>query len=589
MTSFLLMAIILSCTGELGSFSDVTDLKSLENTNQGNIKLFSQNYSDVNNIPNNIFVAKLHNSTTLDRTYSKIYGTERSEVFFDKTSKKLEYITTRNSSLIPYSLLSYVDIITCWGTIQWAENLLKPSSTGIFCECSSIPIIDYLEEPTQSGSLYVCDLTPMVKCAYEISMDMHTDDPQSFVELDSPGSKLTIQDIDNNIVLKSYFQTDSGNMESKMISAGNAVEKANFKIIFDGEHKTNTIYSENGSYIVTPFYNLDRQKLPYVDFSNGYMKFTPFILGAGTYLDVNISSINQKAERRFITPIGYSKMISFGLDGPSPRNETGQGINYLSSKGDRGTIWFDVEDIGKCNKTDLDYLRNLVMNDSWEAGIHFSKELNRLPLEEAYKTMDAEYEDVYEKIGQKPTSWCSLRNNDNLTHAIYAYNKLKMFWRNGETGVHAEKVVGNLYDDTWEWWEPASRAGMTNPVFTHQLDKDPAIKYSISYPRFKNWVDNYNSNNVSIVSFYEYGQINRNTYDAYFDNISSDGNLITFDAHTNGFRALINMNINSGNDTQVYDLTASKYLDYKMEEDKSVTFWAENNHIYNVYLNRIEQ
>lgn len=584
MTLLLLIAIIISCTGELGSYSDATYLKNIENSNQGSVRLFSQNFSDVNNVPNNIFIAKINSSATLDRTYSKIYGKAKSEVIIDNASKELQYTTTRDSPLIPYSLLAYVDIITCCGMIQWAENLLKPSSICIFCKSSSTPIIHYLEEPAQSGYLYICGLTPMVRCAYEISMDINTDDTQSFVELDSPGSKLTIQDIDNNTVLKSYFQTDSGNIESKTISIGNAAEKSTFKIIFDGENKTNTICSENGSYIVTPFYNLDRQKLPYVDFSNGYTKFTPFILGAGTYLDVNISSINQKAERKFITPIGYSKMIAFGLDGPYPINETGQGINYLSSKGDRGTIWFDVGDIDKWNETDLDYLRNLVTNDSWETGIHFSKELNRLPLEEAYKTMDKEYEYVYEKIGQKPTSWCCLRNNDNITHATYAYKKLRMFWRNGETGVHAEKVVGNLYDDTWEWWETASRAGMTHPVFTHQLDKDPAEKYSISYSKFKTWVDNYRSNNISIVSFYEYGQINRNSHDAHFENISSNGNLIGFEAHTNGFRALINLNITAGKDTQVYDQTSSKYLDYKTEEDKSVTFWTENNHTYNVYL-----
>jgi hypothetical protein len=35
------------------------------------------------------------------------------------------------------------------------------------------------------------------------------------------------------------------------------------------------------------------------------------------------------------------------------------------------------------------------VNDSWETGIHLSKELNHLSLEKAFKTMDAEYEEVY--------------------------------------------------------------------------------------------------------------------------------------------------------------------------------------------------
>ena len=62
--------------------------------------------------------------------------------------------------------------------------------------------------------------------------------------------------------------------------------------------------------------------------------------------------------------------------------------------------------------------------------------------------MDEESEYVYEQIGKRPTSWCCLRNRDNITHAIYAYNKLGMYWRNGESGVHAEKDVGNLDDAT---------------------------------------------------------------------------------------------------------------------------------------------
>ncbi len=585
MKIFFLIFVIFNCLGELGFSSDTNNSKIIENINEGNITLFSQNYSETNNVPSNIFSAKIQNTTTtLDSVYSTIYGMQKSEILFDNTSKELKYTTTRNSPLISYSLLSDADAITCSGIIEYIEHLIKPSYIGTFCRHASIPIIGYLEEQKQIGSLYICNLTPMVKCTYEISMDIKTDDPQSFVELDTPGSKLIIQKIDNNTILKSYFQNDSENIESETIYIGNATGKSNFEIIFDGENKTNTICTENGSHIVTPFYNFDRQKLPYVDFLNGYIKFTLFVMGKGTYLDVDISSINQKADRKFITPIGYSKMVAFGLDGPHPKNTIEQGINYLNSKGDRGTIWFDVRYIAGCNQTDLEYLRNLVMNDSWEVGIHFSKELNSLPLEEAYKTMDKEYEYVYEKIGKKPTSWCSLRNIDNITHAIYAYNKLGMYWRNGNSGVHAEGIVGNLDDDTWPWWEQASRAGMTHPVFTHQLDKDPAIPYSISPSKFKTWVNNFYSNNVFIVSFYEYNQVNRNTHDAYFDNIISNGNLITFDAHTNGAKSLINVNVTAGSDTQVYDYTSNNSLNYTLEKDKSITFWVENNHIYYIHL-----
>lgn len=576
MSVLFLIVLVLICGRELGSFSNINNSKinesidkmkaraesidkfldggtlgdltgdKTDNSNQGTITLFSQNYSEVNSIPSNIFVGKIENTTTLDNVYTTIYENEKSEIFLDNTSKELSYATTKNSN------------------------------------DSSTPLVNHVDERLKKGSLYICNFTPMFKCTYEISMGISTDDPQSYVELYSPGSKLVIRKLNNNIVLKSYFQNISGNMKSKTITLGNA-DTSNLKIIFDGENKTNTIVADDGGSIITPFYKLDRQELPYPDFSNGYIKFMSFVNGNGTYLDVNISNITQTADRKLITPIGDSKITAYGLDGPFPRNLTGQGIDYLNNKSDRGTLWFDVGALSACNQTDLDYLRSLVANDSWGVGIHFSKGLDSLPPDEANKTIDTEYEYVYEKIGKKPTSWCSLQNKDNITQAIYAYNKYGMYWRNGDSGVESEEIIGNLDDDTWSWWELASHAGMTHPVFTHQTDKEPAVKYSISSSKLKNWVDNCYSNNISIVPFYEYSLINRNTHDAYFDNISSNGTLTKFDAHTNGFRSLINVNVSAGNNTRVYDNTIDKYLDFKVEADKSITFWVENNNTYNVY------
>ncbi len=547
MIVFLLIVLAaLICIRGFGFYSNRNNSEINNNCNQDTLTLLSQNYSEVSNIPSNIFIDKIENATNPNNSHSMLSGNEKSEIFLDNVSKELVYATTRSSN------------------------------------DSSTPIANHAAERLKNKSLYICNFTPMFKCTYDISMGISTDNSLSYIELYSPGSKLVIREVNSNTVLKSYFQNVSGSMKSKTITIGNA-EKSNLKIIFDGVNKTNTIVTENGNYIITPFYKIDRQKLPYVDFSNGYIKFISFIDGNGKYLDVNLFSISQKANRKLITPIGDSKMIAYGLDGPYPRNLTGQGINYLNSKGDSGTIWFDVGNIAKCNQTDLEYLRNLVTNDSWGVGIHFSKGLGTLPPDEVNKTIDTEYEYVYEKIGKKPTSWCSLRNNDSISQAIYAYDKYGMYWRNGDSGVEAEEIIGNLDDDTWPWWELASHAGMTHPVFTHQTDKEPAIKYSISISKLKTWVDNYYSNNISIVPFYEYSLINRNTHDAYFDNIRSNETFTKFDAHTNGFRSLINVAISAGNNTKVYDDTVDKYLNFKVEADKSITFWVENNHTYDVY------
>jgi hypothetical protein len=581
---FLLIVLSYFCIGETFALSATDDNKTCENIYQGTIALFSQNYSEDNNFSNNVFIAKIQENNTYDQLYTAFYGDLEPQIMFNDSSKALEYKTTRDSSF-SHSLFPVADVISDLGIRKFSGDSIKSLETDNFCKAASIPLIHYNEQPKKAGSLYICNLAPMVKSAYQFSIDIDTDDKRGFILLNSPGSKIIIQEIDNATVLTSYFQTASEDIEYKTIQIENSTERSNFEITFDGYNKTNTISTKNGSYIVTPFYKLERQRLPYVDFSNGYLKFTAFLMGKGSYVNLDMYNLNQKAGRKLITPLGSKKIIPFGLDGPHARNTIEQGINYLKSKNSKGTIWCDVNYLEQYNETDLEYLRTLASNDSWDLGIHYSEELNSLSLEQAYKVMDSEYLEIYEKTGKKPTSWCSLRNEDNVTHAIYAYEKLGMFWRNGDAGVNAEKKVGNLDDDTWEWWDTASRKGMIYPAFTHELDQEPAIKYSISNSKFRNWADNYFSDNISITSLYEYNQINRNTYDAYFDNLKCKENFVKFDAHTNGARTLINVNIQVGENTQVYDDTLKEYLNYTSEKDKSITFWVENPHTYSIYLN----
>ncbi len=573
--------------GGTKAFSCKDTLEVHENINQGILALFSQNYSKSKNIPKNVFIAKLQGNKIYDKLYSAIYGMLKSEISLN-TSKALRYKVRRDSCSCPYSLFPVVDTVLESGVNGYTADLVKSSETYRFCDAASIPLVHYTEQPRQIGSLYICRFVPVVKCTYQISIDLKMDDPQSFVELNTPGSKLILHKINNNIILESYFKDPSGNIKCESISFENTGERSNFAIIFDGQNKTNTIFAKDGDCIITPFYNTDRQRLPYVDISNGYIKFTSFILGKGTYLDVDIQSISQIVDRKLITAIGSNRILPFGIDGPHFRNTTEQGIRYLNSKKNKGTIWFDIELLEQYSEEDREYLRSLVINESWNVGVHYSKELNSFPLEQAYKIMNEGYLYVYEIIGQKPTSWCSMRNRDNILHARYAYENLGMLWRNGDSGIHTEKYIGSLEDNTWEWWKTASVAGMAHPVFTHELDLDPAVKYSISRSKFRNWVDNYESNNMSIVSFHEYDQVSRNTYDASFENLQYTENSVLFDAHTNGGIAFVNVNVKAGRDTQVYDNTSGKFLDYDIEQDNSITFWVENNHSYIIELNSAE-
>lgn len=80
-TVIFFIAVIVSCTGELGPSSVKIMQKNMGNTAQGNITLFSQNYTGIGNVPGNVFTARIQNITTLDCVYSTIYGAQKCDIF----------------------------------------------------------------------------------------------------------------------------------------------------------------------------------------------------------------------------------------------------------------------------------------------------------------------------------------------------------------------------------------------------------------------------------------------------------------------------------------------------------------------------
>ena len=103
---------------------DKNTLKICENPDQGILNLFSQNYTETNSVPNNIFIAKLQGNKIYDKLYSAIYGTLKSEISLI-TSKALNYKTARDSCLFPYSLFPIVDTILQSGVNGYTVDLTK--------------------------------------------------------------------------------------------------------------------------------------------------------------------------------------------------------------------------------------------------------------------------------------------------------------------------------------------------------------------------------------------------------------------------------------------------------------------------------
>jgi hypothetical protein len=156
-----------------------------------------------------------------------------------------------------------------------------------------------------------------------------------------------------------------------------------------------------------------------------------------------------------------------------------------------------------------------------------------------------------------------------------------MVWRNGDCGVHAEQNIGGLDDESWEWWDLASAAGMIYPVFIHQTDRDPALRYSLSYSNFKTWIDNYHANGISIIPFYEWWCMNANTHDMRITDISIQDHRLRFRVKTNGERGLVNVPVPAGPYLTVKDQNG-QIIPWTDHNDNSVTFYVESGHEYEI-------
>jgi hypothetical protein len=535
-----------------------------ENPDQGKILLFHQNFSECNQIPHNLFsgAPSATGNSLPGKIYQFFWGEQKSEVVYDPEKRIVH--TSRRIRGFPWVYSEKFFFLFHFTQSDAIKTLFK---------------IFFLRDIQKTRSLYICGLVPMTKCDFTIELEKK--DEKGFVILQTPGARIVVDRKNpGEYTVDSFFDSPSKKFVFKRLIVPTKKGKLFLKVSFDGKSKTNTISGNDQNPILTPFHTLSSSQLNYPSFSHGYIKISTIAMPDQGSSSTFIYSVSQSAPRKMITPIGDKNIQPLGFDGPHQYTCLKKGIAYMEKWGYRGTIWFDIEYLK--DEQYVSFLKTLMFNKSWEAGIHYSKSLTALPLADAIAMIADEYDSVSSPLDTFPKSWCSLRSRDSVFFANLIFEKFKMIWRGGDSGDHAEPYVGNLDDSTWDWWSPATRAGIIYPVFTHQTDREPAIPYSISFSKFKDWIDNYQANGISIIPFGEWWRINANTNDMLITNLSLRDNTVTFRVKTNGERGVINVNTPGTPGLEVLDHNSHTIINWTQGLDDSIIFSVESDHEYEI-------
>lgn len=444
---------------------------------------------------------------------------------------------------------------------------------------NTLECIRFRTQPTDNGktSMWISNLYPSTDSTTTITVgiDSTTANTNTNFQMSNWWTRVQKLATGQYRLTSFYYSGTPSTLKSAYITipAASIVDnKITFSVTSDEYNHTNTLRYNDTLYLTTPLYSVPRVPETYV--AQSIMQVYNE-LSTGKYANANIYSIRQEIPRHIITSRGTKSYIAFGLDkGMHPVDKSlKNGTTYMNSLGHRGTIWADVDYM---DAQTIAYI-NTLLDDGWELGIHYSEHLTGRSLESAEALMDSEYATISTTFNRSPTTFCSLENADNSTHGEYAYNTYGMIRRNGNSGTTYIPAVGNIDNRLWdEWWKPTIDNAGIYPSFSHMIDYESDIDFSLTKSHFRYYVNNYTQNNVTIVGFEEYIKRNRNQNDSTISFI----NDTDFMVGTTGFPATLNIFTgHSDNNISVYDVTDGVYVNSSKTSD-AIEFDGVNAHRY---------
>ena len=488
---------------------------------------------------------------------------------------KAAYITTNYSVVNGQLTLFNMDA----STLNAVPDSMFVAAKGAPVNCnatlsynSTLHCVDFNKNYYQLGEMYFSGLTPAIEANYSFDIGIDRSSQNSQVYFYTPLAFIEIQKYDTgNYKVYSAWTADNGTTVTQSFTI-TAAQITNNMIHLSIENndtaRTNTVLA-GGQSLVSPYRTNSTRNLTYPVLITPTLFAEVYVADVGGWSITHIYNFKQTIARKTVTVYSPNNYMGFGLDW-QPVSTAINGSNYMLNNGQVGTIWADPV------YTDADHvnLTRYLMAHGWELGIHFSWKLTDHAESDVEPEIDKEMADFHTLYGAYPTSWCCLQNADNITQAVYIYNKYGAIWRNGPCGVTWISTIGNIENGTYPyWWIHAIEHGAVYPVFTHQTDLATAPAGSaIDYSKFTAFSDGYKAKNVNLVGFYQYytqGLAQNNTRVTV---TKVDPEHTVLNVTTAGYPVLVNvLPAFTGENVYVNDKTIPT-----VQSEGGTTFWVGN-------------
>lgn len=290
---------------------------------------------------------------------------------------------------------------------------------------------------------------------------------------------------------------------------------------------------------LTAKYRLD-SVYPYNYISPTMLSFS-IIKSSANKINVTFYNFEQQIPKKLITINANNDTFPLGFDGV--RGNYSYGTNWLKNHGQTATLWIDETYYPNLNSSNKADVQDLINNQSFELGIHYSIGLTSVDLSTANTTMTNEYNNVSSLFGNIPVkSWDSLANADNSTHAKYMYDNYNSVWRNSPNSINAFSNIGNIYSNystvgnTTQFFKDASQHKTYSPTFTHSVITPLNEGYSMNQEDWDSIMGNYTNNSIKIIPYARWYQENNNTVQP-ITNVYFSSNQSYFNINTSGYNA----------------------------------------------------